>query len=192
MWTGCGSDDTTASTAADAGDVCAVEPAPAVTSPTCNVKVVLPLLQAHASMHVPEGTAVTYCTNPPSSGPHYPVWAAFQTYTAEVPKSYLVHDLEHGAVELFYRCDAGDDCAAIIASLEAIKDAQPQDPLCTPYNVKSRVILAPNSAIPTKIAAAAWGAVYTADCLDAPTLSAFVTDHYGRGPELLCSPGRTF
>src|SRR5688572_10872756 len=31
-----------------------------------------------ASPHVAVGSKITYSSNPPSSGPHYPIWAAFQ------------------------------------------------------------------------------------------------------------------
>lgn len=196
---GCGDDDAGAADAgaADAGgdaavvsSACAASPAPETPAASCHVEIELPPVPSDASRHVPEGTVVSYCSNPPSSGPHYPVWADFRVYTTEIASSYLVHDLEHGAVELLYKCD--DGCPDIVAGLTAIRDAQPQDPLCTPYGEKSRVIVAPSRTIPTKVAAVAWGAVYRADCLDTATLSAFVTAHYGQGPEKICAPGRAF
>jgi hypothetical protein len=42
------------------------------------------------------------------------------------------------------------------------------------------------------VAAAEWGKTYTAPCVDVPTLTAFVHDTYGKGPEAICAPGRTF
>src|SRR5258708_2170075 len=51
-------------------------------------------------IHEGEGTAILWDSNPPSSGAHYPIWAAFQEYTTPVPRGYYVHDLEHGAVVL--------------------------------------------------------------------------------------------
>ena len=38
-------------------------------------------------------------------------------------------------------------------------------------------------------AAAAWGATYTATCIDVPSLRAFANDHYGHGREVLCTDG---
>lgn len=196
MWAGCGDDDDSGSNVvtppaatADAG-VCAEPPAPTKPAASCDVTITLPPVVDNAAQHVPEGTVVSYCSNPPSSGPHYPVWADFQAYTSEIPASYLVHDLEHGAVELFYKCPEG--CPDVVKALEELRDAQPQDPLCTQYRIKSRVIVAPSSTIPTRVAAAAWGAIYTADCADKPTLAQFVTDHYGKGTEAICAPGRGF
>src|SRR5688572_23429319 len=38
--------------------------------------------------HVPSCSEVSYGTNPPSSGNHYGVWAAFQSYTFAVPRGF--------------------------------------------------------------------------------------------------------
>ncbi len=111
--------------------------------------------------HVPECSTVAYLTKPPSSGNHYPVWAAYRQYTIVIPEGYWVHDLEHGAIVLSYNCDnyaamtdaaasdsqapdsgdAGDQgaadggplgqCAADIAAAQAMLDALPDDPECT-------------------------------------------------------------
>ena len=73
------------------------------------------------SPHVAIDTPVTYNSNPPSSGPHYPIWAAFQEFEKPVDRRYTVHDLEHGAVVVSYNCQAkgAGDCAAILAGLRA-------------------------------------------------------------------------
>jgi hypothetical protein len=57
--------------------------------------------------HVPVGSTIQWNSNPPSSGPHFPIWAAYQSYTAPVPRGYYVHDLEHGAVVLLSNCGDG-------------------------------------------------------------------------------------
>ena len=75
------------------------------------------------ALHVAIGTHVEYDSNPPSSGPHYPVWAAFQTWSAPVAREYYVHDLEHGAIVLLYKCDTGDGCPSITAGLKSVGDA---------------------------------------------------------------------
>jgi uncharacterized protein DUF3105 len=38
---------------------------------------------------------------PPTSGPHYPIWANWGYYTSEVPYRNLVHNLEHGGIEVY-------------------------------------------------------------------------------------------
>jgi len=183
----CGDDDAPASSG-PAVDPPACQPAPAPVRPAgaCNVSITTPPVAD--SRHVPEGTALSYCTNPPSSGRHYPVWAAFQEYAAPVEAPYLVHSMEHGAVVLFYRCDTG--CPDVVAELRRIRDATPKDPACR--DVNARVILLPSTTIPTRVAAAAWGATYTADCVDAPSLEGFLRERYAKGPEDTCAPGRSF
>lgn len=137
--------------------------------------------------HVPEGSNITWNSNPPSSGDHFPLWAAFKEYTSPVPRGYLVHDLEHGAVALLYKCDQA--CPAIVDALRKIKDELPPDPMCS-SDVRVRVILAPDPLLDVPVAAAAWGWTYEAQCVDVPTLSQFVRDHYAQGPENVCSQGR--
>ncbi len=143
-------------------------------------------------MHVPEGTVITYDSNPPSSGPHYPVWANFQEYTAPLDEGYLVHSLEHGAVALLYKCEAtAPGCAQTIDSLHKIRDSLATDPSCEP-SIRVRVIIAPFPRLDVPVAAVAWGITYKADCVDVPTLTQFAKDNYAMSPENICAPGRTF
>jgi hypothetical protein len=139
-----------------------------------------------ASPHVMTCSLVTYTTNPPTSGPHYPAWANFQTYTQPVPRGFLVHSMEHGAVVISYNCK--DGCPDDLAALNSFVDARPADPGC-PAPIKSRIVLVPDPALDRRFAAAAWGALYKSDCLDLPALGAFVDAHYAKGPENICSKG---
>jgi hypothetical protein len=96
---------------------------------------------ATSASHVPPCSALDYDV-PPSSGTHYSQWAAFGTYEQPVPWGFLVHALEHGAIVLAYRCDAGADCTEIRETLQAIVDARPRDSLCRD-EVPIRYVLAP-------------------------------------------------
>lgn len=148
------------------------------------------------SPHVAIDTPVTYNSNPPSSGPHYPIWAAFQEYTQPVDRRYYVHDLEHGAVVLLYNCNAGTDagpapsCEASVAALRAAIAALPNDPLCTGGGPRVRAVLAPDPGLDVPIAVAAWGWTYRATCIDPASLTDFVKAHYGQGTEALCADGQ--
>jgi hypothetical protein len=139
-----------------------------------------------ASPHVTECSNVTYATNPPTSGPHYPRWAAYRTYTTPVPRGFYVHDLEHGAVVILYNCPSG--CAQELSDIQTYLNSRTADPLCT-ASVKHRIVVAPDPAIPTKFAAAAWGFALTGDCLDIAALGAFVDAHYAHGDEDVCADG---
>jgi hypothetical protein len=143
-----------------------------------------------ASPHVAVGTDVQYNSNPPSSGPHFPIWADFKVYDKPVPRGYWVHSMEHGAVVLAYRCD-GDagGCPDIVAALKSVADALPRDPLCS-AETRVRVVITPDPLLDVPIAAAAWGWTYKAACLDVPSLIAFAKDRYAKGPENTCANGQ--
>jgi hypothetical protein len=50
-------------------------------------------------------------------------------------------------------------------------------------------VLTPDPDLDTPIAASAWGATYTATCIDTASLAAFVSEAYGKGPETTCANG---
>ncbi len=155
---------------------------------SCPVTIDTPPLQP--AIHVPIGTAIEWDSNPPSSGEHYPVWAAFGEYTSPVPRGYYVHDLEHGAIVFLYNCvDAG--CPDVVAALRAASDAIPDDGLCAGQGTRVRTVITPDPLLDAPVAAAAWGWTYVAECADLQTLTAFAIAHYGQGAETLCTPGAT-
>jgi len=138
------------------------------------------------SPHIPECFPIQYSTNPPTSGPHYPVWAAFKTYTTPVPQGYYVHDLEHGAIVITYNCPGG--CDAELAQLATFLDARPVDPLCF-APVKSRVVVTPDPHLNVRFAASAWGWALKSQCFDLAILGPFMDAHYAGGPENFCFDG---
>ena len=123
---------------------------------------------------------------PPSSGTHYPVWAAYRSYANAVPRGFWVHDLEHGAVVFTYNCQG---CAAQIAAAQALIDARPADPLCTAVGLRSRFVITPDPLLDVPFAASAWGWTLRADCFDPVAFAAFVKRHYGQGREATCENG---
>jgi hypothetical protein len=137
--------------------------------------------------HVAPCSDVSYGMTPPVFGDHYPTWAAFQTYDYPVPLGYLVHDLEHGAVVVFYDCP--DGCADEVAEVRSAIDAWPADPLCT-ADVVRRVILVPKPGLGARWAASAWGHSLEADCFDAALFADFYDRHVGNAPEDLCNQGQ--
>jgi len=146
-----------------------------------------PLLTA---THIPFGDSPTYNSNPPSSGPHYPVWAAYTDYSVPVDRRYYVHNMEHGGVVFLYKCESADagDCATFESGFRTVRDQMPTDPTCDP-SVRVRAVITPDPLIDTPVAVSAWGYTYKAECIDLPTLTAFVNAHYGHGPEDLCADG---
>lgn len=163
---------------------------PAPLRPAASCEVIIDTPELLASPHVPEGSTNAYSSNPPTSGPHYPVWANFQEIGVPFDDGYLVHSLEHGAVALLYKCE-GAACATTLEALRKIRDSLATDSSCDP-SIRVRVVIAPYPKLDVPVAAVAWGWTYKAQCVDVPTLTQFAKDHYAQGPENLCVAGRSF
>lgn len=54
--------------------------------------------------HVTDIYGLQYNSNPPTSGPHFPVWAKRGTYPYQISDGHLIHSLEHGYIVLSYNC----------------------------------------------------------------------------------------
>jgi hypothetical protein len=147
--------------------------------------------EPEASYHVPADEPVAYAQNPPSSGPHDPRWARWQRTYDDPPmrREHWVHNLEHGGVVLLYRCPLG--CPDVVAQLEAVQASLSTDPKCL-APLTSRTLITADPLLPADapIAAVAWGRVYTAQCVDAVTLKAFIERRRGFGPEDTCAQGQ--
>jgi len=140
-----------------------------------------------SASHVAPCSTLSYDV-PATGGPHFSQWAAFGTYEAPVPWGFLVHAMEHGAVVVAYRCEAGAACDALQGELAAIVASRPADPLCR-GDAPLRYVLAPAPDLEWPIAVLAWERLYTATCLDRPSIEAFFDAHYGRAPEDTCADG---
>jgi hypothetical protein len=188
--TGCGDDVGTTPTGPLNTEILTPNAPPLPGQTECKV-VMTTNIEIPSAIHVATCTPVKYATNPPSGGDHWGQWAAFKKYSATiVPREMYVHDLEHGAVVLAYRC--ADDCPDVVMALEKVFDEAKGDPLClsagsTP---KARLVLTKDPLLDTPIAAAAWGATYTATCIDTASLAEFVAANYGKGPEATCYNGQ--
>jgi hypothetical protein len=153
--------------------------------------------------HIPIGTPITYPSNPPAGGDHWPAWAVWGVHDTAVPVEYLVHNEEHGGIILFYNlalCAGG--CPDLVAQLTAVINSQSQDPLCTQQapadpdagivGVTTRMVLSPDPDLCVPWAAAAWGWTYQAptSCVDPPALQLFINAHYDQASEHLCVQGQ--
>lgn len=139
--------------------------------------------------HVAVCSPVTYVSNPPSSGNHYPIWAAYQSYTTAVPQGFWVHNLEHGTIVFTYDCPNG--CADDVAAAQTLIDSLPSDPVCVALNegVTRRSLMTPDPSLDVEFAASAWGWTLRADCFDPDVFRQFALSHYDQGREDLCDQG---
>ena len=143
-------------------------------------------------VHVdPASGPIPWLTNPPSSGNHYGAWARWGAWR-DLPRGNWVHNLEHGGVALLYRCPPGGACDDARDALVRAAATFPGDPACGPVDAapaRVRVVITNDGEITTAVAAAAWGAVYEASCVDAPSLRMFYAMFAGRAPEDFCAEG---
>lgn len=55
--------------------------------------------------HISDISEVAYNSNPPTSGPHFPIWTKRGVYDREISDGYLIHSLEHGYIVISYNCE---------------------------------------------------------------------------------------
>jgi hypothetical protein len=131
------------------------------------------------AIHVAEPTMVTYQANPPASGMHWPMWQEpWGAYPNGLPRERWVHNLEHGGVVLLYHCPTG--CDDVVPALTALLNATPPDR----FN-EVRILITPDSLMPRKVAAVAWGFRWQGDAVDANAIRCFIDARYDRAPESL-------
>ncbi len=123
--------------------------------------------------HVPEGTKVTYQSNPPTSGSHWPDPLLDGVYDIEKPDEAIVHSLEHGRIWISYQPSLPQSA---IDQLKRIASDQ------------SRVILSPRNGNEAQIALAAWQRLDTfspdsAGNVDEKRILDFIQRYRDKGPE---------
>ena len=74
---------------------------------------------------VPDGTPLSFQNNPPTTGLHYEMWAAWENYEDPVPRGYWLSNLYHGAIIIVYRPDAPAE--VVEALTQAYDDMPPYD-----------------------------------------------------------------
>ena len=126
--------------------------------------------------HVAVGTLVNYKNSPPSSGAHYPQWANYGVYLQAVPAGFWIHNLEHGAVVLLFKCES--NCQSVAE--QAQKTVQTLPP--GKYG-QVKLVATPYNAMPRNFAVVAWGRVDDFDTLDAERIKKFYIAFVDKGPE---------
>lgn len=141
--------------------------------------------------HVAECSPLSPSRYPPTSGPHFPIWANPGTYHAVVNAGYWLHSAEHGSVIFLINCHRDPDCEADFGRFQAIADAFPSDPECSAQD-KHRIVISGDTTITTRYAAVAWNWSLQSDCLDSAAFAGFLKNHYGHATEDFCGGGTNF
>ncbi|MCY3912462.1 MAG: DUF3105 domain-containing protein [Chloroflexi bacterium] len=126
--------------------------------------------------HVPVGTPIEYASVPPASGTHYPITAPYGVYERPVEEGLWVHNLEHGAIALLYRCDT--DCDEVVSQLEAIHEDLPDGAFG-----EVKLIALPYAGLVPKYMLVAWHWQEPMDSFDPDRVREFYRDFVDRGPE---------
>lgn len=124
--------------------------------------------------HVPIGSEVAYRTDPPTSGPHYDQVARPGFYRERAPASgFLVHNLEHGHVILYYNRQLLT--AEELAYLESLTHRYP--------GTWDAVLAVPRDDPEHVLILTAWQHRQRLRTFDRAAVEAFVDRFRGRGPE---------
>jgi len=125
---------------------------------------------------------IPYSSNPPMSGRHYEIPAEDQAFSQPPADSSVVHSLEHGRVDIWFKPDAPRQ---VRADLKATYDSEQG----------YQLLLIPRPNMPYQLAATAWGREpeplgtgYLLGCSTGgakalSALRAFIDEHRGNGPE---------
>jgi hypothetical protein len=126
-----------------------------------------------SASHVAEGTKVTYETDPPTSGEHYPTWINPGFYTSVQTPEKLVHSLEHGNIVIYYdKAKLSEDQLAAIRRLTEQYRDQWQG-----------VVAAPRADGTNAVILTAWEHALKLQAFDQARIDSFVDAYRGRGPE---------
>ncbi len=126
--------------------------------------------------HVAPGTRVSYKTNPPTSGNHYPNWLNWGVYDKPQQDELMVHNLEHGGVIIYYDCPNG--CGSAVEALKPYALRYPADTF-------TGIMLVPRSNLPNnaRIALVAWQSRLLLKSLDLNKINDFIAQRFNKGPE---------
>lgn len=128
--------------------------------------------------HQDAGLPITWNTNPPTSGTHYPEWVVWNAvYETPIDRGYWVHNLEHGGTVFTYHCDPA--CPDELARLRAMLTALPADADCPALVHRAIVVEDPLLPAGVRFAASAWQHSWTGSCLDEAALTVFHNAHLG-------------
>lgn len=119
-----------------------------------------------------------YNSDPPTSGPHYSEEADagfFETNNYPFPAGYLVHNLEHGYVIIWYNCDLLDEsaCTELKSQIRAVMDELGG----------LKMIAYPWPSLDVPLALTSWGRIQKFDSFDAARVKAFYRANLNRAPE---------
>ena len=136
-------------------------------------------IMAGGSQHIPlDSDPGEYNSDPPTSGPHYPEEARAGFYDRNnytFPAGYLVHNLEHGYVILWYNCDLLDEtgCTDLKEQIQSVMDDLGG----------TKLIAYPWPSLDVPLVMSSWGRLQRFETFDSEQAKAFYRANLNRAPE---------
>lgn len=134
--------------------------------------------QEHINPGVPHDP---YNSEPPTSGPHYPSPAESGFYEEAPVDEYLVHNLEHGHIIIWYNCTDLDE-AACTALKNDIRNVMSRAGVSL-ITGTSKVSAVPRPTLETRLALTSWGRLLRMDEFDSGEILRFVRAFRDNAPE---------
>ena len=129
--------------------------------------------------HIQQGQShENYNSNPPSSGSHYTSPTPWGIKDSEIPDETLIHNLEHGGVEIAYKPSLPKD------QIDKLKSIVQELPASQKFN-ETKAVLVPRAANDRPIELVAWTYTYALDTPDQAKILDFYSTHLDKGPELV-------
>jgi hypothetical protein len=129
--------------------------------------------------HIPvDSDPGQYNSDPPTSGRHYAEEAQKGFYESNIytyPAAYLVHNLEHGYVIIWYNCDLLDEsgCANLKEQIKTTMDDLGG----------TKLIAYPWNTIDVPLVMTSWGRLQRFEIFDAEQAKAFYRANLNKAPE---------
>lgn len=123
--------------------------------------------------HVPVGTVVTYYTDPPTSGNHYPNPQAGGYFEIPIAAGFLVHSMEHGGVIVYY-----DPAVLTTAQKNALKALAAAHP-----GIFGMIVCVPRTDPTYPLILTAWTHRLRLGAYDQARIDGFLGFFLGEGPE---------
>ena len=132
--------------------------------------------------HIPVGQPHDpYNSDPPTSGPHYetPVEAGF--YDEAPVDEYLVHNMEHGHVIIWYNCSALSEaeCATLKTEIQGTMSAAGVSLITGTL----KLVAVPRPSMANEITLTSWGHIQRLDSWDRNAVLAFIKAYRDTAPE---------
>lgn len=126
-----------------------------------------------SAVHRQVRTPITYSTDPPTSGPHWPQWLNCGVYAEELPDELIVHNLEHSNIVVSYNLTSPTEIADLVMAVDNITEFGEWG------------ILRPYPYIAAEsVAITAWGVIDIIEGVDPDRIATFFDAYAGQlGPE---------